>query len=163
MSTVKWDRPRENPTQPGEGPAVPPIYGYYDGREILFVHTEISDPEMGEHLTRMMGSPVLPVPVLAEVPQSVLGNVYVFANGVRPDEPLGPLGFQADVFDSAPGDDAYTPLRAVVRVRWRKESRVRLLGCATEVEAAAAAGELELERPGIVVNMPFVRWPGGER
>jgi hypothetical protein len=56
----------------------------------------------------MVSSPVLVVPELAKVPPSALGRVYVFTNGVKgPD----PMGFQADVFDSAPTDPGYSPLR----------------------------------------------------
>lgn len=60
-------------------------------------------------LTAMMGSPVLIVPSLARVPAEALATVYVFSNGVTPDGPRGPLGFQPDVFDSAPGDEAHSP------------------------------------------------------
>jgi hypothetical protein len=61
-------------------------------------------------LTQMTGgSPVVVVARLADVSEELVGIVYVFANGVEPDEtPRGPLGFQPDVFDSAPGDPDYT-------------------------------------------------------
>lgn len=104
------------------------------------------------------------VPALAEVADGALAEVYVFANGVSPDEAArGPMGFQSDVFDSAPGDAAYSPLRAINQVRWNEQAQPRLLTSATEVTAAAEAGELTIERPGVVVNMPFVHWPGGTR
>jgi hypothetical protein len=34
---------------------------------------------------------------------------------------------------------------------------------ANEVLAAEANGEVTIEQPGVVVNMPMVTWPGGER
>lgn len=72
----------------------------------------------------MIGSPTIYVPALAEVPESALADVYIFANGVAPEgTPLHPLGFQADIFDSVPGDVAYSPLRRVLRVRWNEARR----------------------------------------
>ncbi|MGH2695015.1 MAG: DUF7482 domain-containing protein [Actinomycetota bacterium] len=143
--------------------AFPPVHGFDDGEDILFIHTEASDPQVAGMLTDMMGSPVEVVPELAEIPESALANVYVFTNGVRPHDARGPFGFQADVFDSAPGDEDYSPLRAVSLVTWVDEADARVLRSAAEVGAAVAEGEARIETPGIVVNMPFLRWPGGRR
>lgn len=141
-------------------PAIPPVKAYLDGKEIQFIHTEASDAKVAEMLTRMMGSPVVLVPSLAQAPASMLAPVYVFTNGVRGE---GPLKFQSDVFDNAPGTADYTPLRAVHLVAWKDERAARLLKSAAEVKAAEAAGEVKIERPGAVVNMPLVTWPGGRR
>jgi len=139
---------------------IPLVKGFYDGEEITFIHTEASSPQIASTLTQMMGSRVIVVPELADVAESALGNVYVFTNGVVGS---GPMGFQADVFDSAPDDPDYSPLRSVNFVTWHSESAARLLTSAEEIEAAASNGELKIERPGVVVNMPFVTWPSGSR
>lgn len=141
----------------------PAVVGFYDGAQVLFAHTEASDPEVADMLTGMMGSPVLVVPELADVPESALGTVYVFANGVEPEGAAGPFGFQPDVFDSVPGDSDYTPLRAVVLVRWEQGEQPRTLASAIEIEDAVSAGSVTLEETGVVVNMPFLAWPGGSR
>ncbi len=133
---------------------------YAEGREIYFMHTEASDPDVAQLLTDMMDSPVLLVPSLADVPDSALANVYVFTNGI---EGMGPLGFAPDVFDNPPGTDGYTPLRRLNLVTWTDPSAARELKSAAEVLAAEAAGEVTIEQPGIVINMPFVVWDGGER
>lgn len=73
------------------------------------------------------------------------------------------MGYQADVFDTAPGDEGYSPLRAVAQVRWNDTATPRMLRAASEVTAAAEAGELTIQRPGIVLTMPLVTWPGGTR
>lgn len=145
------------------GPRFPPVTGFYDGEAILFVHTEASDREVADMLTGMMGSPVVTVPALAEVPDQALSNVYVFTNGVEPEDVRGPMGFQADVFDSAPGDDDYSPLRSVLLVTWDEGAEPRLLRSAAEIERALAVAEITVEEPGAVVNIPFLTWPGGER
>ncbi len=141
-------------------PAVPNVKGYLDGRGILFQHTEVSDPKVAEILTEMMKSPVLVVPALAQAPPAMLANVYVFTNGVRGG---GPFEFQPDVFDNPPGSDGYRPLRAIHLVKWKNGRTVRVLKSADEVKAAERAGELVIERPGVVANMPLVTWPGGGR
>ena len=141
-------------------PAVPNITGYVEGQEILFQHTEVSDPKVAELLTEMVSSPVLVVPALAQAPPSLLANVFVFKNGVRGG---GPFKYQPDVFDTPPGREGYRPLRALALVTWKNEQAARVLKSEREVKAAEQAGEVVIERPGVVVNMPLVTWPGGRR
>ncbi len=143
-----------------EGPTVPPVMAYYEGEEILFIHTETSDPEIAELLTGMMGSPVLLVPQLGQVPEEALSKVYVFTNGL---EGSGPLGFQPDVFDSAPGDEGYSPLRSLYLVTWNDESEARELKFLREVKEAEQNGEVTIERQDVVINEPFLTWPNGQR
>ena len=139
---------------------IPPIRGYMEGKEIRFIHTEASDAKVAELLTDMMGSPVLVVPSLAQAPSATLSNVYVFTNGIRGE---GPFRFQPDVFDNPPGTAGYSPLRALNLVTWKKEESARELKAAAEVERAVNRGEVTVERPGVVVNMPLLTWPGGRR
>ncbi|MBI4528500.1 MAG: hypothetical protein HY695_32300 [Deltaproteobacteria bacterium] len=139
---------------------VPPVKGYTEGKRIRFIHTEASDAKVAELLTEMMRSPVLVVPSLAQAPKEMLADVYVFKNGVKGD---GPFGFQPDVFDNPPGTDGYRPLRSVLIVTWKNEKAARQLRSAAEVTAAADKGEITIERPGVVVNMPLLTWPGGGR
>lgn len=131
-----------------------------DGKEIFFVHTEASDADVAQLLTDMMTSPVLHVPSLADVPAESLADVYVFDNGL---EGMGPFGFQADVFDNPPGTDGYSPLRRVNVVTWADPANARLLTSEAEIMSARDAGEVTIAQPGVVVNMPFVVWDGGQR
>ena len=133
---------------------------FAEGKEIYFIHTEVSDPEIATLLTNMMSSPVLLVPELADSPQSALADVYVFSNGFEGE---GPLGFQMDVFDNPPGSQGYSPLRRLNVVTWSEPAKTRLLKSSAEVLAAQDAGEVSIEQPGVVVNMPFVVWDGGKR
>ena len=146
-----------------EGPAkaeLPAGKAYAEGSEIYFVHTEASDAGVAEKLTNMMKSPVVHVPSLANVPSESLANVYVFTNGL---EGSGPFGFQADVFDNPPGTDGYTPLRSLNVITWAEGSTARELKSVAEVLEAETNGELTIEQPGVVINMPFVVWNGGKR
>lgn len=148
-------------TQMGTGAImVPPVKGYTEGKEISFIHTEASDAGITQMLTGMMGSPVLTVPSLAKAPAEMLANVYVFTNGIKGE---GPLGFQPDVFDNPPGTDGYSPLRALIQVTWKDEKSARILKSATEVKDAESKGEITIERASVVINMPLLTWPGGQR
>jgi len=133
---------------------------YAEGREIYFMHTEASDADLAQLLSDMMDSPVLHVPSLSDAPDSALANVYVFTNGI---EGMGPLGFAPDVFDNPPGTEGYTPLRRLNLVTWVASAAARELKSAADVLAADAAGEVTIEQPGVVINMPFVVWDGGKR
>jgi len=138
----------------------PVVRGIFEGEEVLFIHTEASDTQVAQLLTDMMAAEVIVVSSLADIPQDLLGNVYVFTNGISGD---GPMGFQPDVFDSIPGDESYTPLRAVNLVTWEDESEPRRLNSVAEIQAALNAEEISIEQPSIVVNMPILVWPGGQR
>jgi hypothetical protein len=142
---------------------LPSVQGFFEGDEIMFVHPEASDRKVGATLTEMMDSPVIVVPALADVPESSLGPVFVFTNGVQPDGARGPMGFQPDVFDTAPGRPDYTPLRKINLVTWSDDADPRLVTSAEEIEEARDNGELSIEITDVVVNMPFVSWPGGHR
>lgn len=142
------------------GPIVPPVTGYAEGREIQFIHTEASDQEVAGILTEMMDSPVLVVAELAQTPESLLATVFVFKNGLKG---RGPLGFQPDVFDNVPGTSGYRPLRMVHMVTWKSEADARVLKSDAEVQSAVRQGQISVEKSGVVVNMPFLSWPGGER
>lgn len=147
-------------TRTQTGAISPPVTGYLEGEEIRFVHTEASDKRVADTLAAMVGSPVFVVPSLAEVPPSALAIVYVFTNGIRGD---GPLGGQPDVFDAPPSTPGYSPLRALHLVTWKADGKARELRSAADVKAAEARGELAIEQPGVVINMPLQTWPGGRR
>ena len=133
---------------------------FADGKEIFFVHTEASDADVAQLLTDMMSSPVLHVPALAGTPDEMLADVYVFDNGL---EGMGPFGFQADVFDNPPDTEGYSPLRRINVVTWTDPSQARMLTSVAEIMSAKDAGEVTIAQPGVVVNMPFVVWDGGQR
>ena len=48
----------------------------------------------------------------------------------------------------------------MILLTWKDEA-ARELKSVAEVKAALDKGELTAEQPGVVVNMPFVTWPGG--
>jgi hypothetical protein len=139
---------------------VPAGKAYANGDVIYFTHTETSDQGVADLLTQMMKSPVLFVPSLAQAPDSMLTNVYVFKNGLAGS---GPLKFQADVFENTPDDAGYTPLRRIVFVTWQDAGQAKELKSAADIQTLAGQNTVTLEKSGVVVNMPFITWKGGKR
>jgi hypothetical protein len=139
---------------------IPADKAYANGKEIYFVHTEASDADSAKKMTDMFKSPVMHVPSLSQVPDSALGKVYFFSNGVKG---AGALGFQLSVFDNPPGTDGYTPLRRANVVTWVDASKARELKLASDIVAAEKSGELKITQLALVINMPFVVWDGGKR
>jgi hypothetical protein len=138
----------------------PLAFAYHDGGDVYFVHPEASEENVAGVLTAMMGTDVITVPSLGQIPAELLGKVYVFTNGL---EGMGPLGFQPDVFDSVPGNENYTPLRAIQFVTWQEGVVARELTSIQDILAAEEAGDVGIEAPGVVVNMPILVWPDGQR
>lgn len=145
---------------PDDVPRLPPVKAYYEGEEVFFVHPEASDKETADLLTDMMASPVLVVPELEQIPDEALAKVYVFTNGIKGD---GPLGFQPDVFDSAPGDENYSPLRRLYLVTWKDESEAREIKTLQGIREAQESGEVKIEPQDTIINEPFLTWPDGQR
>ncbi|MFB6202245.1 MAG: hypothetical protein ABEI98_09565 [Halorhabdus sp.] len=141
---------------------IPVIDGYHDGEKVWFIHTSASTEKMAERLTEMIDYPPLHVPKLDEI--DALAEIYVFKNGIdRSDaEPWGggPFGYQIDLLDSVPDDQAYTPLRHPHLVSWCDDADPRILTSVDELMAARDAGELDIMPTDVVVTAPVVSWPG---
>ncbi len=163
-----WDSPQQDMTAaigvvPDSLQAMnlaPLVKGYYDGGDLYFIHTETSDSAVANLLTEMMGPQVVHMPGLAQIPDSLLADIYVFKNGV---EGHGPFGFQPDIVGSVPGDPDYSPLRSIHLVRWSEEAEPKELKTVSALKEARDNGKLTIEETGIVVNIPVLVWPGRHR
>ena len=91
----------QNLTEANLPVTLPLTKGYVNGFEVFYISTEASDKGLADHLTNFTHSRVSYTPALRNAPPQSLGNIYVFANGIKGP---GPLGFQANVADSQPGD-----------------------------------------------------------
>jgi hypothetical protein len=139
---------------------IPLIKGYYNGEEVFFIHTEASDKDTADMLTKMVNFRTVHAPLLAKAPRSALADVYVFQNGIPGN---GPFGFQLDVFDSTPGQtNDYSPWRMVKLVNWNEEITPRELKSVQEIMDAQTNGELQVTETQTVVNMPMIKWPAGQ-
>lgn len=147
------ESPAAMETPAAETGTPPLIGGFADGEPVNYLLTDISDEKEAQGLSEATGFPVAFVPSLAEVPDSALANLYLFMNGV---EGPNPFGFQANVLDTVPGDEGYSPLWRVHAVTWTDEAAATELRSEEDILAAEEAGELTVEETPLVKNSPVV-------
>jgi hypothetical protein len=117
-----------------------------DGERAYFVRTDAADAAFAKQ------EGLVHVPLLAAAGSLDGGTAdfYLFDEGA-PD--------QLPILSSAPGMDGFTPLFRIHRVRAATGTPFE---AAHALKAAADAGQVEIERSDVIVNYPFVKWPGGE-
>jgi hypothetical protein len=138
---------------------IPLAKGYENGNEIFFIATDASDEKIAQQATKLLGFKVNFAPLLSQTPESALSQAYAFTNGV-PGK--GPFGFQIPVLSAKPGDPGYSPLLLVNTVTWKDGSTMKELKSIQEIMAAAKNGSLTVNKTGIVVNHPAIKWENGQ-
>ncbi len=138
---------------------IPLAKGYENGNEIFFIATDASDEKIAQQVTKLLGFKVNFSPLLSQTPESALSQAFAFTNGV-PGK--GPFGFQIPVLSAKPGDPGYSPLLQVNTVTWKNGSSVKELKAVQEIMDAEKNGSLTINKTGIVVNHPAIKWQGGE-
>jgi len=138
---------------------IPLAKGYENGNEIFFIATDASDEKIAQQATKLLGFKVNFSPLLSQTPESALSQAYAFTNGV-PGK--GPFGFQIPVLSAKPGDPGYSPLLQVNTVTWKNGSSVKELKSVQEIMDEEKNGSLTINKTGIVVNHPAIKWQGGE-
>ncbi len=138
---------------------IPLAKGYENGNEIFFIATDASDEKIAQQATKLLGFKVNFAPLLSQTSESALSQAYAFTNGV-PGK--GPFGFQIPVLSAKPGDANYSPLLQVNTVTWKDSSSVKELKSVQEIMTAENNGSLTVNKTGIVVNHPAIKWHGGE-
>src|SRR5438093_6231821 len=138
---------------------IPLAKGYENGNEIFFIATDASDEKIAQQATNLLGFKVNFSPLLSQTPESALSQAFAFTNGV-PGK--GPFGFQIPVLNAKPGDTGYSPLLKVNTVTWKNSSSVKELKSVQEIMDGEKNGSLTINKTGIVVNHPAIKWQGGE-
>jgi len=136
---------------------IPLLKGLYDSKGVLFITTEISDKTMRDQIGNFTGSTVNYEPNLTK--SQDIGELWVFKNGVKGP---GLMGFQANVFNSIPGDAHYTPLWKVNIVEWKTTSTPTILGSDDIIANATKKGQITVTPTNVVVNCPIVQWGGNK-
>jgi hypothetical protein len=137
---------------------IPLMKGYENGNEIFFIGTDVSDESIASMMTNLTGFNVNFAPLLAQTPQDVQGQVYIFENGVEGE---GPLGFQLPITNGKPGDEGYSPLQQVNLVRWTNQSAATELTSVDEIMEHESMGHITINQTGTITNHPVVQWNGG--
>ena len=147
----------------GKSPVVIPLMsGLYDGKPVSFITTEVSDKAMKDQMGNFTGSPVNYAPNLTKAQN--IGDLWIFKNGVKG---AGLMGFQVTVFNSIPGDPAYTPLWRVNLAEWKTTTGTNattptILGADDIIADAVKKGQITVTPTKVVVNCPIVQWGGNK-
>ena len=123
---------------------LPLFTGFYDGQEVQYIVTEITDPD---------SESLIYTPALLGLPEDAVADLYQVTNGH--DD-------QKAVFDSIPGDEDYSPLWEVNLVTWEEGVTPSVLRSVEEILMAERQGRLVIEETSTIINCPIIIWPGGQ-
>ena len=116
-----------------------------DGHTIFYVVTEASDKGAASALG------VTYAPKLGNLTGSpALSPLYQFSNGINGS---GPLGFQAGIGATVPGQPAYSPFWSVQVITWKDGAKAVILESVNDI--AAERDSITIQT-GPVVNCPFL-------
>jgi len=124
-----------------------------DGRTIYYIVTDATP--VGP--ANMMG--VISAPTSASlIANSAAVELFQFKNGIKGS---GPLGFQAGIAASAPGDVNYSPMWRIFMISWNDPANASLLETVDDFNAFKKAGliDINIARPmnaDHIVNCPFI-------
>ncbi len=124
-----------------------------DGRTIYYIVTDTAPSGP----SKMMG--VVHAPTVAmtiDSPAAV--DLYQFKNGIKG---TGPMGFQAGIASSGPGDANYSPLWRINMIVWNNPELATVLETMDDIFSKQGVGaiKVDLARPmnsDHVVNCPFI-------
>jgi hypothetical protein len=134
---------------------LPLVSGWYDGRAVYYVTTDVSDPqaaqEMGVNYVPRLADAIPPQPPYPGQ-RSAVEHIYSFGNfrqgGVLPSIPM-PAG-------AGNRNRNYSPFWLVHKVNWLPGHTPRVLKSEEAILAAADNGEVTVTPTRIVVNCPVI-------
>ena len=146
-------------TTPARHVGLPLHQAWFEGQRVDYITTDISDAAMARalgvnHVPALAHALAPAAPGRARTP---VERVYKFAH----DEQLSIFPSVPRPVGGANADASYSPLWALVEVRWKAGVQPRLLDSEEALLAAEQQGQVELRHTGIVVNCPVVRTPKG--
>jgi len=124
-----------------------------DGRTVYYIVTDATPSGPAA----MMG--VTPVSSSASlIANSAAVDLFQFKNGIKGS---GPLGFQAGIAASAPGDANYSPMWRIFMIGWDNPENASLLETIGDINALKGDGliNVNIARPmdsDHIVNCPFI-------
>ena len=124
-----------------------------DGRTIYYIVTDATPSGPAS----MMG--VTPVSSTANlIANAAAVDLFQFKNGITGS---GPLGFQAGIAASGPGDANYSPMWRIFMISWNDPANALLLETVDDFNAFKEAGliDINIARPmnaDHIVNCPFI-------
>lgn len=124
-----------------------------NGETIYYIVTDATPSAPAE----MMG--VTNTPTSANlIANAAAVDLYQFSNGIKGS---GPLGFQAGIAASAPGDETYSPMWRIFMIEWNDPKNAKILETKADIDSFKSENliTVNLARPmnsAHIVNCPFI-------
>ena len=142
-------------------PATIPMHkGIFNSSSVFYIITDSSDQDFAKLVTEKQNWNVEIAPPLADAPENIVQQIFVFSNGIAGE---GIYGYQSEVFSVTPSQESeYSPLSSVVEVKWKKGQNITIFESAEEILKAKEGQRIEINETGIVINTPQIIWPEGQ-
>ena len=138
---------------------IPMHEGIVNGKTVYYLITDSSNNLVANTISDKQNWKVQPSPVLAHVPTTSFGNIFIFTNGITGN---GTRGYQDDVLSFTPSDKQYSPLSKVIEVSWNVGRGPFVLNSTNAIFNANMTGKIRLTVTDTILNTPAVVWDGGK-
>ncbi|MDE1769345.1 MAG: hypothetical protein KGI28_02160 [Thaumarchaeota archaeon] len=140
-------------------PVTIPLHeGIVDGKTAYYIITDSSNSLVANTISDKQNWKVNVSPVLAHVPSTSYGNMFVFTNGIAGN---GTQGFQDDVLSFTPSSKQYSPLSKVVEASWNIGREPFTLNSTQAILDANMTGKIKLTITDTILNTPQIVWDDG--
>lgn len=137
---------------------IPMHEGIVNGKTIYYIITDSSNNLVANTISERQNWKVQQSPMLAHVPLTSFGNIFIFNNGIAGN---GTRGYQDDVLSYTPSDKQYSPLSKVVEVSWNIGRGPFVLNSTKAILDANMTGKVKLTVTDTILNTPAVVWDSG--
>ncbi len=138
---------------------IPMHEGMVNGKAAYYIITDSSNNLVANTISSKQNWKVQLSPVLAHVPITSLGDIFIFTNGITGN---GTQGYQNDVLSFTPSDKQYSPLSKVINVSWNVGRGSLILNSTQAILDANMTGKIKLIVTDTILNTPEVAWDGGK-
>jgi hypothetical protein len=137
---------------------IPMHEGIVKGKTVYYIITDSSNNLVANTISDKQNWKVHISPVLAHVPLTSFGNMFIFTNGITGN---GVRGYQDDVLSFTPSDKQYSPLSKVVEVSWNVGRGPFILNSTQAILDANMTGKIKLIVTDTIMNTPQIVWEDG--
>jgi hypothetical protein len=137
---------------------IPLHQGLVKGKPVYYIITDSSNNLVANTISDKQNWRVHLSPVLAHVPSTSFGNMFIFTNGITGN---GTRSYQDDVLSFTSSDKQYSPLSKVVEVSWNVGRGPFILNSTQAILDANMTGKIKLTITDTIMNTPQVVWDGG--
>ena len=137
---------------------IPMHEGIMNGKTVYYIITDSSNSLVANTISEKQNWRVQLSPMLAHVPSTSFGNIFIFTNGITGK---GTRGYQDDVLSFTPSNKQYSPLSKVVEASWNIGREPFILNSTQAILDANMTGKIKLTVTDTILNTPQIVWDDG--